>query len=54
MQSWNSSHGSRCSLDQLKSSGGAGLIYCFATDDTAVFGGRACQPLDHLQGLRER
>ena len=33
MQSWNSSHGSRgCSLDQLKSSGGAGLIYCFAAD----------------------
>jgi hypothetical protein len=31
MMSWNSSHGSRgCSLDQLKASGGAGLIYCFA------------------------
>jgi hypothetical protein len=30
MKSWNSSHGSRgCSQDQLKSSGGAGLIYCF-------------------------
>jgi hypothetical protein len=29
-QSWNSSHGSRgCSQDQLKASGGAGLIYCF-------------------------
>jgi len=28
---WNSSHGSRgCSQDQLKSSGGAGLLYCFA------------------------
>ena len=27
---WNSSHGSRgCSQDQLKSSGGAGLFYCF-------------------------
>jgi len=31
MKSWNSSHGSRgCSQDQLKASGGAGLIYCFA------------------------
>lgn len=29
--SWNSSHGSRgCSQDNLKSSGGAGLFYCFA------------------------
>ena len=30
--SWNSSHPSRggCSLDALKGSGGAGLIYCFA------------------------
>jgi hypothetical protein len=28
---WNSSHGSRgCSQDQLKASGGAGLLYCFA------------------------
>jgi hypothetical protein len=33
MTSWNSSHGSRgCSQDQLKSSGGAGLFYCFAAD----------------------
>jgi hypothetical protein len=31
MKSWNSSHGSRgCSQDQLKASGGAGLMYCFA------------------------
>jgi hypothetical protein len=31
MRSWNSSHGSRgCSQDALKSSGGAGLFYCFA------------------------
>lgn len=31
MTSWNSSHGSRgCSQDQLKASGGAGLLYCFA------------------------
>jgi len=31
MRSWNSSHGSRgCSQDQLKASGGAGLLYCFA------------------------
>ena len=31
-KSWNSSHSSRggCSLDALKTSGGAGLIYCFA------------------------
>ena len=30
MQSWNSAHGTRgCSQDQLKSTGGAGLIYCF-------------------------
>lgn len=33
MMSWNSSHGSRgCSQDNLKSSGGAGLFYCFAAD----------------------
>jgi hypothetical protein len=33
MTSWNSSHGSRgCSQDQLKGSGGAGLIYCFAAN----------------------
>jgi hypothetical protein len=33
MKSWNSSHGSRgCSQDQLKSSGGAGLVYCFAAN----------------------
>ena len=30
MTSWNSSHGSRgCSQDNLVSSGGAGLLYCF-------------------------
>jgi hypothetical protein len=31
-KSWNSSHASRggCSVDALKSSGGAGLLYCFA------------------------
>jgi hypothetical protein len=30
MTSWNSSHGSRgCSQDALKSSGGAGMFYCF-------------------------
>ncbi|WP_442285501.1 hypothetical protein [Variovorax sp. M-6] len=29
--SWNSSHATRgCSLDALKSTGGAGLLYCFA------------------------
>jgi len=33
MTSWNSSHGSRgCSQDNLKASGGAGLIYCFRTN----------------------
>jgi hypothetical protein len=33
MTSWNSSHGSRgCSQDNLISSGGAGLIYCFAAN----------------------
>lgn len=33
MNSWNSAHGSRgCSQDALKSSGGAGLIYCFAAN----------------------
>ena len=33
MTSWNSSHGSRgCSADQLKASGGGGLIYCFRTN----------------------
>jgi hypothetical protein len=32
-KSWNSSHGSRgCSMDALKASGGAGLLYCFAAD----------------------
>ncbi len=31
MKSWNSAHGSRgCSPDNLKSTGGAGLFYCFA------------------------
>jgi hypothetical protein len=31
--SWNSSHGTRgCSIDQLKQSGSAGLLYCFATN----------------------
>jgi len=31
--SWNSSHPSRgCSLDNLKASGGAGLLYCFAAN----------------------
>jgi hypothetical protein len=33
MNSWNSSHGSRgCSQDNLKASGGAGLLYCFRTN----------------------
>lgn len=33
MKSWNSSHGSRgCSQDGLKSSGGAGLFYCFVAN----------------------
>lgn len=32
-KSWNSSHPSRgCSQDQLRASGGAGLLYCFASD----------------------
>ena len=32
-KSWNSSHQSRgCSADQLKSTGGSGLFYCFAAD----------------------
>ncbi|MGQ0524636.1 MAG: lectin [Betaproteobacteria bacterium] len=32
-RSWNSSHPSRgCSLEALKMSGGAGLLYCFAID----------------------
>jgi len=32
-KSWNASHPSRgCSQDNLKSSGGAGLLYCFATN----------------------
>ena len=31
--SWNSSHGTRgCSVDQLKMSGSAGLMYCFAAN----------------------
>jgi hypothetical protein len=33
MSSWNSSHGTRgCSQDQLKSTGGAGLFYCFRSN----------------------
>jgi hypothetical protein len=33
MESWNSSHGSRgCSQDQLKASGGGGLLYCFVAN----------------------
>jgi hypothetical protein len=37
MKSWNSSHPSRgpgggCTQDDLKSTGGAGLLYCFATN----------------------
>lgn len=32
-KSWNSSHPSRgCSLDNLRASGGAGLLYCFAAN----------------------
>ena len=32
-KSWNSSHQSKgCSMDALKSTGGAGLFYCFAAD----------------------
>jgi hypothetical protein len=33
-KSWNSSHASRggCSLEALKSTGGEGLLYCFATN----------------------
>lgn len=33
-KSWNASHPSRggCSMDALRSSGGAGLFYCFAAD----------------------
>jgi len=31
--SWNASHGTRgCSIDQLKQSGSAGLLYCFAAN----------------------
>lgn len=33
MTSWNSSHGTRgCGADALKSTGGAGLFYCFRSD----------------------
>lgn len=33
MKSWNSSHGTRdCSQDGLKSTGGAGLFYCFVSN----------------------
>lgn len=33
MRSWNSSHGTAgCSQEALKSTGGAGLFYCFAAD----------------------
>ena len=33
MNSWNSSHGTRgCNMEALKSTGGAGLIYCFVAN----------------------
>jgi hypothetical protein len=33
MRSWNSSHGTRgCSQDALRTTGGAGLLYCFAAE----------------------
>jgi hypothetical protein len=33
MKSWNASHGTRgCGMDALKSTGGGGLIYCFAAN----------------------
>jgi hypothetical protein len=33
MTSWNSSHGTAgCSQDALRSTGGAGLFYCFAAE----------------------
>ena len=33
MKSWNSSHGTRgCGQDALKTTGGAGLLYCFAAE----------------------
>jgi hypothetical protein len=39
--SWNSVHGSRgCSQPNLVSTGGAGLLYCFATTPPAAPGGR--------------
>lgn len=32
-QAWNSAHASRgCGLPQLRTTGGAGLLYCFAAD----------------------
>jgi len=32
-KSWNSSHATRgCGLEQLKLTGGAGLLYCFAAN----------------------
>ena len=32
-KSWNSSHGTRgCGLDALRTTGGAGLLYCFAAN----------------------
>jgi hypothetical protein len=32
-RSWNSAHPSRgCGMDALRSTGGAGLLYCFAVD----------------------
>lgn len=36
-RSWNSSHPSRgCSQDNLRASGGAGLVYCFAAGSTRM------------------
>jgi hypothetical protein len=33
-KSWNSSHATRgCSMEALKSTGGGGLLYCFAANN---------------------
>jgi hypothetical protein len=40
--SWNSSHGTKgCSPPALASTGGAGLLYCFAADTGGMTKGEA-------------
>jgi hypothetical protein len=51
-RSWNSSHGSKgCSQPALVSTGGAGLLYCFAADGAGMAKGRGAQKGQEEEGL---